>query len=404
MKRTNFQGVDAFLLILGVFELLVIAKVSDLPIGIINWFPKAHEISKLAIPSSNFYPAGSALMLTPFLFLESKPLLIIVFYFSLANFFFIKNTKVIKSKKLRLIGAVSFLFNPYLPWLVYSSQDTVFEYFLLMLTVWFLINKKFNYFIISGFLLNLCRPAYWIMYLLISLIYQIYFVRKKEYRYIYAIPFLILAVNSVYNYSQYNSFRLADESGITSYFSYNKYLYLSLPLFDMDVFLSKGGHMSNPYGFGESPDDYVSATKRSISENPKEILLSGMQKIDSYIFTSQKIPKLPGEYYLSKDAKSIIIGNERLSWSLVIGNMAYQFYRGILFITFLISIGRLTNIRFKKTELNTKYQLLFLILPWICGFISCSLFYTETRFKIVSELLIPIFNLKAFESSRFEKI
>ena len=98
MKRTNFQGVDAFLLILGVFELLVIAKVSDLPIGIINWFPKAHEISKLAIPSSNFYPAGSALMLTPFLFLESKPLLIIVFYFSLANFFSLKIPKLLNQK------------------------------------------------------------------------------------------------------------------------------------------------------------------------------------------------------------------------------------------------------------------------------------------------------------------
>ena len=42
----------------------------------------------------------------------------------------------------------------------------------------------------------------------------------------------------IFNLYSYGSSSLAGESGITTEFSYNKFLYLALPKFDMDVFLS----------------------------------------------------------------------------------------------------------------------------------------------------------------------
>jgi len=134
---------------------------------------------------------------------------------------------------------------------------------------------------------------------------------------------------------------------------------------------------------------------QSIKDNPKEILLGTMQKLDSYIFDVQKVPHLPGEYYLSADAKSIVIGNQRLTWPLVLGNLLYEIYRSLLLVGLLASIGVLLAFRKLKFQIKSyKRSLLILLLPWTLGLIPGLLFYTETRFKIVSELLlIPFISL-----------
>lgn len=384
-------------IIISILQILLIHIVSDLPIGITNWIPKARELANLHFPSSNFYPPGSAILLLPFLYLTSKPLIILIIYYILGNYYFFQNSFVIKRRKFRLVALSAILFNPYLPWLIYSSQDTIFEYFLLMISINFLLRQKFIPFLFFGFILNLCRPAYWVFYLLIGIVYfTFYYFSKNRIRLRYLAPLLFLILNLAYNYNLYNSFRLADESGITSYFSYNKDLYLALPLFDMDVFLSKGGHMTNPYNLGDSPSAYSRAAIRSLIENPKEALLASMQKIDSYIFTSQKVPKLSGEYYLSENRKYIVIGNERITWLLVIGNLGYQIYRGSLFVVFLLSLGSLIGHYSKIWIKDNANTLIVLIVPWIAGFISCTLFYTETRFKIVPETLLFIFSMKVF--------
>jgi hypothetical protein len=396
--KTLMLNEKTFVVIFTLFYLILVKKASDLPLGIENWIPKAKEIASGHIPSSNFYPAGSALMILPFTILKIDLFYAAFTYYCVGTYFFLKNVQIIENRYLRTILISSLMANPYLVWLIYTSQDTVFEYLLLNLSIYFLMGKKYGYFIVSGLLLNLCRPAYWVFYLSVSGIFIIYgFIKHKKFQLIHFAPIMILLMTLVYNNITYGTNRIADESGMTSYFSYNKYLYLSLPLFDMDVFLSKGGHMTNPYNLGESPESFNKAAKESIMQNPKEIFLAQMQKVDSYIFTSQKTPKLPGEYYLSNDSKSIIIGDQRLSWTLVIGNGLYQLYRGIVFTLFLISIGILITIRKNKEFIKFKKQLLFLLLPWLCGFIVCFTFYTETRFKIISELLLPIFSLKIIE-------
>jgi len=155
----------------------------------------------------------------------------------------------------------------------------------------------------------------------------------------------------------------------------------------MDVFLSTNGHVED-YGTNSSAG-YIQIAIKSMKENPKEVLLATMQKFDSYIFDVQKVPHLPGEYYLSKDATSIIIGNQRLIWPLVLGNLLYEAYRSLLLIGLLASTGVLfahRNLRIKA--IYPQNALWLLTLPWMLGLIPGLAFYTETRFKIVSELLL----------------
>ena len=368
--------------------LLIVNKVSDLPIWIGNGEAKAREILNLQIPVDNFYPIGKALMLLPFVWLSPNYFPAIVLYFVASSAIYFLICQKISSFWPRLIALAALPANPYLVWLCYSSQDTIFELFLLLALVYSAINKGFYLFIISGFLLCLTRPSYWVVFIGIAFFLALSekkLQEKKQKKYF--LVFLLLPINMFFNLYAYGSSSLAGESGITAYFSYNKYLYLALPKLDMDVFLSTKGHVED-YG-SHSSAEYTQMAIKSIKENPKEVLLATMQKFDSYIFDVQKVPHLPGEYYLSKDATSIIIGNQRLTWPLVLGNLFYEVYRSLLLIGLLLSVGML--FAYRKLRIKAIYPqnaLWLLTLPWLLGLIPGLAFYTETRFKIVSELLL----------------
>ena len=166
----------------------------------------------------------------------------------------------------------------------------------------------------------------------------------------------------------------------------------------MDVFLSNKGHMSidssSELNESELNKLYVNKALKSIKDNPKETLLGTIQKLDSYIFDIQKIPHLPGEYYLSADAKSIVVGDQRLDWKFVMGNLLYALERMLLLI-FLIPALFITLIGFRKKYFTKKdINLIVLAFPWVLGVVPGVIFYTETRFKIVSELfLVPFIAL-----------
>jgi hypothetical protein len=114
-----------------------------------------------------------------------------------------------------------------------------------------------------------------------------------------------------------------------------------------------------------------------------------IRKFDSYYFDVQKIPHLPGEYVLDQEKKVISIGEERLNWTLVAGNLTYLIYRSALVVAGLVSVGLLIGLTFfQKSNLLSKLRLLPLALPFFFGAIPGILIYTETRFKIVSELLL----------------
>ena len=229
--------------------LSVIHKLSDLPIRLGNWQIKAEAFSHLNIPKDNFYPPGSSLLLVPFLWSGPEYFLAIVFYFLAASaIYFSICENLIKSPKLRVICLLALSFNPYLLWLVETSQDTVFELFLLLPVAALWLRKNFWIFLLPLYLLCLTRPSYWALLIFIPILIRLINrnVFDTKLKKLFAIaPSIALISTLGLNSIVFGSSALAGESGLTAHFAHNKYYYLSMPKFDMDVFLSKGGNMDS---------------------------------------------------------------------------------------------------------------------------------------------------------------
>lgn len=403
VKQKNLPLLITFFLLANL-ELIFIHQQSDLNIEIGNWIAKSTDIVHFRIPEDNFYGPGAAILLAPFLFLKSKLFLVIIFYFNLALAAYWKIIELIPQSKLRIMGLSLFLSNFYLFWLVNSSQDTVFELFLLLWSVYFLMKRRYLLFSFFAFLLCETRAGYWTFFLGtgFAFVFKDYLVGKKfNWKRYLAFPFVIFML--IFNVLAYGSPSPSLEGGITAYFSYTKYHYLSLPKMDMDVFLSgKNGAFSEGIGpsftgketQAEKNSIYFKAAVKSIEENPKETLLGWMQKFDSYVFEAQKVPHLPGSYVLDQKKGVIEIGDERLRWPLVIGNFVYMIYRSVIFVALLLSLGAFIQGRIRgQGKLRDSFEDFKLLLPWVFGIIPAVLIYSETRFKIVSEILIIPFVL-----------
>jgi hypothetical protein len=416
LQKPNWKLV-AYIVFLQ-FELSIIRRISDLNAGTSNWIEKANQILQFQIPADNFYGPGAALLMTPFVLIGTSTYLANHFYFALGAIAFWYICSAISSKSGRVAALFALPANIYLIWLIDSSQDTVFEFFLLSWSLYFLSRKRIGLFVVTGFILCQTRAGYWVFYLGVSGILFVHSYvkhRKIAVRKLFAVYALL--GSSLFNYVNYDSPSPALEGGLTAYFGYTKYHYLALPKMDMDVFLSgPNGAFSAGYGpaipKGSSPAEvnsiYLQAAIDSAWENKEETVLGWMQKFDSYFFDVQKIPHLPGQYVLNQDEKIILIGEERLNWNLVAGNAAYMIYRSALIVTGFIALGLLLGFALLyKRKLVSEFKLILLALPFIFGAVPGILIYTETRFKIVSELmLVPlIFEIwtKALQERKMSK-
>ncbi len=406
-KLENEKILLSLFLFLAIAELTFIVNVSDLQVWLGNWEAKSREILSLNTPSSNFYGPGGAILLLPFLWNSPGFLIPVYFYFILGCIGYFLLTREITDIRFRVAALLVIPANPYLLWLCHSSQDTVLEFALLIWATYFLSRRNWLAYSAVGFMLAQTRAGYWTMFLGLGLIFLGRDLLKRRgfnpLRYL-SIPLLVLT--STFNYISYSSPSPALEGGITAYFSNSKYLYLSLPKMDMDVFLSgENGIFSEEYGpkipAGANEHDsnsvFQEAAIVSLMENPKENILATMQKFESYFFGVQKVPHLPGEYVLDIKNKKIDIGDERLSWTLVIGNLAYEIYRSVLLLAGLTALGALFYLRRFNRERLKSFKLSYVLLaPWVFGMIPALLFYTETRFKVVTETLLFLFIISAW--------
>lgn len=398
LALSKYWKICSYLVLLGI-ELAVIHGASDLPVSIGNWLPKAEQLASFQVPTDNFYGPGAAMMLMPFLWLVDRLFLVVLFYFLVGTIAYWKLTSLISNKTGCRIARAALPLNFYLLWLINSSQDTVFEYCLLIWSIYFLIRKQYVSFSAITFLLSLTRAGYWTFFLGTSLLlFMISWVRRKEINFKKLIAIPLLVITSFFNYINFGSPSPALEGGMTAYFSYSKYHYLALPKMDMDVFLSgPKGIFTEEYGV--NPEKYLSGAQSnselqkaaidSALANKKETLLGWMQKVDSYVFDVQKVPHLPGRYVLDIENKVISIQNERLTWPIVIGNLLFFIYRALLICAGFLALGMILfqRILFGKVDKFTSANWV-LSLPYVFGFVPGLLFYTETRFKIVSELLL----------------
>ena len=369
----------------------------DLPPLIGNWENKAWSIIKFQL-NDNYYPPGAAIALIPFLW--SGPIFwpAIYFYYGLSAAVYFKLCQLIPKRKARLVALLALPANSYLTWLCLTSADQVIELLTLLLFGYKAVMRRFKTTIFFGFLLCFTRPAYWVAYVIVVYLLgkersRKSRLRKKILERGAAIWVLFFVIG--FNQAVFGSSNLSTSSSDTIFFSHQKFHYLSLPKFDMDVFL-KNGPSTNPQKVVEESKelefvkDYKTrAALNSIAENPQRFIFAEMQKIDSYFFSIQKVPNLPGQYELSADEKSILIGNERLSWSLTIGHLIFMLYRLLWIILFAICVLWIGLLLLARVQLSGPEK--FLLIPFLAGIIPGLLFYVETRFKICSELLaVPL--------------
>ena len=172
----------------------------------------------------------------------------------------------------------------------------------------------------------------------------------------------------------------------------------------MDVFL-KNGPSTNPEKvisdtnkLESIEDPKTRGALVSILDNPQRFIFAEIQKLDSYFFPIQKVPNLPGQYELSPDEKSIIIGNQRLTWSLTIGHLIFAIYRAFWMLLFAGTLVWFALLLLSRTRFSEPEK--YLLIPFVAGIVPGLLYYVETRFKICAELLAVPLHLIALQNLR----
>ena len=403
----NLMITNKFMLFYGFTCTLIAvfaAQFLDLPPLIGNWENKAWSILHLNL-TDNYYPPGAALALIPFLWSGPNFWPAIFFYYGLSAIVYFELCKVVPNKKLRIFALIALPANTYLTWLCLTSADQVIELLTLLLFGLFAVRKRFVLSLFCGFLLCFTRPAYWIAYILIIFLLakeqKIGKIRIRRFLKQGAAIWVLLAVLT-FNKITFGSINLATSSYDTIFYSHEKFHYLSLPKFDMDVLLKNGPSTdpqivaNNSYQLTFIKDYKTRAAFVSILNNPQQFIFAQIQKLDSYFFPIQKIPNLPGNYQLSKDEKSILIGEERLTWPLTFGYVIFALYRAVWMLLFAGTLVWLGLLIVSRGNFNRAEK--YLLIPYMVGIVPGFLYYVETRFKICSELLVIPLHLIALNS------
>ena len=171
-------------IIYGFINLMAIFLVnyfSDLPVWIGNWESKAILLTSFQNPLNNFYPPGGAILLAPFLSLKPNYEIVVFFYFTISSIlYFLICNKIIRNRGFLILALSALTLNPYLLWLVNSSQDTVFELFLLICGFSLVLAQRFFLCLLPIYLLCLTRPAYWPGFLVLPILMYYFAVKNKN--------------------------------------------------------------------------------------------------------------------------------------------------------------------------------------------------------------------------------
>ena len=363
-----------------------------------NWVDKASAILNFDAPADNYYPPGSALLITPFVNFPNISLVSTFFWANIGFIFYFLICKFITKEFWNLLALSTFLINVYLFWNFKSSQDTVFEFAFVMISIYFLIRQKWYVAFLSLFLLFQIRSGYLFLFVLV---FGIILIRHRYFRInkrVLIFPITLFILSAGFNQLVYGVVSPSVTSGQTIYFGQNKYFYLGHPNFDIDTFLSKEGHMTPKSltndelwkkDLKEVDNIFLKEALSNIRSNPQVFIQNTLIKIDNLFFNFQKIPNLPGQHWLSTDANSIIIDKNALDLKYAIGNLIYFIYRIISVLLIIYALSIYFHSRKLMTIADNFYPV-WLLLPFVSWVPLCLIFYEDTRFRIVSEsLFIP---------------
>lgn len=358
-----------------------------------NWLPDSQRIVSGDLPASNWYGPTAAILMIPFIHVSNVFLATLV-YGLLGAYFYWRLTEAIPSTAARIVARALVIINVYLFRLIDSSGDTVFEFFLLNLFCFAIYKNRFLVFTASGFFLGELRSAYWLVYLGVSAF--LFFSSKGSIRprlkYLIVIPALFMVL--VFNASNYGNFSTAGEGGYTAFFTNNKSSYMTGNSFMVDNFsFGEGGPMNRRCADLNPCSDhqlFMKTIEENI-QNPQAFGFNLLQKTAIYFFEPQKVPRIPGEFYLHESENYIEIGKQRLTSGNLLASVSYFGYRAIILITFwFLFLYLLISSKRNRRRMFRDNKLAFMSLPWIFGSVPGVLFVAETRLWIVMEvMLIP---------------
>ena len=362
-----------------------------------GWLFKSEELLKFNLPSNNYYPPGSALLLIPFAKLENSAIYATFFYMNIGLIFFYLICNEIKSQFLSIIALSTLSINVYLFWLMKGSQDTVYEFAFVMISTFLLIKNYWKLSFMSLFMLFQIRSGYVILFCIVSVLL---FIKYKSYNFsrkLILIPLILFIVSASVNLLNYGTTAPSNTSGQTLYFGQNKYFYLASPLYDVDVFLAQDGHMDVPgyknedlgsLDYNKIDELFLIQAIKQLKENPASLIQNTISKVDNLFFNFQKIPNLPGKYWLSRDGSTINIDqSQNLTLKYAIGNLLYFLYRVISVLFIIYALSLLIFFRKKINIKNIEY-IIWSLLPFVSWVPLSLVYYNDTRFRIVPECLI----------------
>jgi ABC-type sugar transport system permease subunit len=231
------------------------------------------------------------------------------------------------------------------------------------------------------------RGGYWAVLILVSIFYLLRDRNQKRIKLKYLAPIPVLLLILSINQIIYGVFTPAREAEITAYYSNNKYSYLLDTSFQIDHFIVNSKEENKNFCL-----DSRRCTEEMLAEvsmYPINTGFSFLQKVDSYFFEAQKIPRLPGFFELKDKQKVIEIGPQSLTFLNLVASIFYFVYRStFLVILASLVVNILTRTRKEKLILFRKFEDTVLCIPWFGLAVPSILFFTETRVWIVSELMM----------------
>ena len=154
---------------------------------------------KFKLPSNNYYPPGSALLLIPFTKLENSAIYATFFYMNIGLLFFYLICNEIKSQFLNIIALSTLSINVYLFWLMKGSQDTVYEFAFVMISTFLLIKNYWKLSFMSLFMLSQIRSGYVILFCIVS---ALLFLKNKSFNFsrkLILIPLVLFIMSASVN-------------------------------------------------------------------------------------------------------------------------------------------------------------------------------------------------------------
>ena len=358
-------------------------RVNNLPYGLStnirdSWY-------HFDFPASNWRSYGPSLFLLPFVKLPFSMLLATTFYWNVGLVSYYKLVIENLSQKWALTALWSLPFNTYLLWSMKAQQETVLEWAFVGVTLLAMSRKRI--YLLSGFALCLCliRPSNILVVLFILIIFESK-LRKKI-----LLPLLLICW-LIINQIVYNSASPALQAGQTAAFGWNKAYVMTLPLTDIDVTYSDKDVLDTKNIDANNSDKsrnsiYLKDAFNSFTEDIPRSIAIITSKIDSWIFTAQRVPNLHGAFSINKDGTVLTAIDNTFTYSNSIGSLVFLLWRGFFLSLWFASLV-LFALNWRR---GFQERLRLLIFIPIVGLPAAIIATPETRYQIAHmAFLLPV--------------